>query len=160
MKTSTRIPEIKSQATGPMTGKNSPDITYQSDEQEPPRDNVSATRVCPYCLNTIPASEDPCHHCGHLEPANVQGKNRPANDSWSGNLYFTILAIVFFCFGIFMIISPETNPQPGYYCNLSDNDDCFFPFLVWGRPGGVILIILATIFIGWPYISKHGRKRS
>jgi hypothetical protein len=30
---------------------------------------ANRTRQCPYCSNIIPATEDPCHHCGHLEPA-------------------------------------------------------------------------------------------
>jgi len=30
---------------------------------------ANQTRQCPYCFNIIPATEDPCHYCGHLEPA-------------------------------------------------------------------------------------------
>ena len=36
---------------------------------EPDFWQANKTRQCPYCSNIIPAAEDPCHYCGHLEPA-------------------------------------------------------------------------------------------
>ena len=116
------------------------------------------TRVCPYCESVIPADEDPCHRCGHLEPAEVV-PNRDASNSGSIFYYKFVVAFLLIS-GIAMIISPESNPLPNYECAPFNADDCMLPFLIWSRPGGIFLVILASIFIGYYAIIKSRVKKA
>lgn len=115
-------------------------------------------RRCPYCDNIIPDHEDPCRYCGHLKPAAIE----PENDASVKVIkyHYSFLVMLFLVSGVAMIIWPESNPFPDYACDMYDPDDCTLPFLIWGRPGGIFLIGLASIFIGWYAIVKSRVNKS
>lgn len=112
------------------------------------------TRVCPYCESTIPASEDPCHACGHLEPAVYP--DQPVADAGGSRvirMYVVFMATMYLFYGIAMIIAPDANPSPDYDCDLSAADDCFLPFVIWSRPGGILSVCISLFILfkaaGW-----------
>lgn len=115
-------------------------------------------RVCPYCNNIIPAREDPCRYCGHLKPAEVTEESDLSIRAVK--FQYKYLVILFLVSGVAMILWPESNPLPDYACSLHNPDDCMLPFLIWGRSGGVFLLILASMFIGWNAILRFREKKS
>lgn len=117
----------------------------------------SNKRVCPYCQSIIPAKEDPCHVCGHLEPAEVVKES--AQTSRDTPFFPQFWVAFLLVSGVAMIIWPSGNPIQNYECDLFDADDCMLPFLIWSRPGDILLVLYISIVIGWNAISKYRQKK-
>ncbi len=95
-------------------------------------------RICPYCQNSIPNDEDPCHHCGRLEPAEPRIKpSRQVNNC----LEIAFLVLVF-ALGLAMIIWPKTAIPDISTCGPDGEIACFIE-TYWGVAGGIYLMILA-----------------
>ncbi len=117
-------------------------------------------RVCPYCENIIPAEEDPCHYCGHLEPAEIAENSKTP----SGTPFWYKFTLVFFLVcGIAMMLWPDSNPLGNYKYDPSVSDEPPFftlPFLFWSRPGGFFLVLFVLAIWGWGAIQKHRKMRA
>ncbi len=97
-------------------------------------------KICPYCLQSIPNDEDPCHYCGHLEPGTPPTKPFPR----AGNCVEITFLIFVFVMGLAMIIWPKTAIPDISSCGPDGEISCFIE-THWGVTGGIYLMILSFV---------------
>jgi hypothetical protein len=105
---------------------------------------IRKTRVCPYCDKRIPASEDPCQHCGHLEPAEIAPKVQKEDL----RIYVVLLLL-----GVAMLIWPGTNDPGIYICEPGKITSCLINN-IWGIPLGISMVTCCLLNLAWGVLSN------
>jgi hypothetical protein len=107
------------------------------------------TRVCPYCKNCIPAHEDPCHHCGHLEPGEATNRYTEVENPW--------MHLPFLLLGIAIIIGPYLMYPGTYACEMGEMSACLVDF-VQEALMGIVLVVFSLYNITRPGLSSAWRN--
>jgi len=107
-------------------------------------------------MKTVPAGEDPCHYCGHLEPAipaEMISSEYPRSNAVDKSLFITFLVLA-----LAMIIWPMANQPNPSTCPPDEEISCFIE-TSWGVSGGIFILILCMISLILSAISSRLWRR-